>query len=58
MIIKKIAIDICEACLNGDGQECHTPECALFLHTVDLPIDPGLFTVLHQWEITTEDDKD
>jgi hypothetical protein len=37
--LKLIAITICEPCLKGDGEECHTPGCALWLHAVDLPID-------------------
>lgn len=50
MTIKRVVIDICEACLDGLGQECHTPECALFLHAVDLPIHKGMITVLDSWE--------
>ena len=50
MKIKHISIRICEACLNGEGQECHTPGCALFMHSVDLPIDPGLYQVLDEYE--------
>lgn len=49
MIVKYIAIRICEACLNGEGEECHTPGCALFLHKVDLPIDPRLYTILAEY---------
>ena len=49
MKIKHISIYICEACLNGKGQECHTPGCALFLHSVDLPIDPRLYQVLDEY---------
>lgn len=60
-----IEITICRACLDGEGDECHTPECALYLHRVDLPItnyrvvaeradSPVLFegtcdTLMHQW---------
>lgn len=28
---------ICEPCVHGEGKECHTPECALFLR--DVPED-------------------
>lgn len=28
---------ICEHCVHGEGSECHTPECALFLR--DVPPD-------------------
>ena len=48
MLIKQIVIWICEACLKGEVQECHTPGCALFLHAVDLPIYEELYTVLEQ----------
>jgi len=48
MKIKYIAIRICDACLKGEGQECHTPGCALFLHKVDLPIDENLYLVLDE----------
>jgi len=50
MIIKHIAIRICEACLAGEGDECHTPGCALFLHSVDLPIDECMYIVLDEYE--------
>ncbi len=55
MKIKHIKIRICEACLDGIGQECHTPGCALFLHSVDLPIAPELYEVLDEYEF--EEDK-
>ena len=38
MKLHTIKIRICEACLNGEGQECHTPGCAMWLHTVDHPL--------------------
>jgi hypothetical protein len=41
-----IAIDICRPCLAGEGEECHTPGCALWMHRVDLPIDPVWYEVL------------
>jgi hypothetical protein len=46
VIVHQIVIWICEACLKGEGSECHTPGCALFLHRVDLPIDELLYTVI------------
>ena len=49
MILKRIIITICDACLLGIGSECHTPGCALFLHKVDLPISP-LYEVLDEYE--------
>lgn len=48
MKLKLIAIEICEACLDGKGEECHTPGCALFLHRVDLPICPMHYKVLSE----------
>jgi len=50
MKLKWIKIIICEACLYGEGEECHTPGCALFLHSVDLPIHPEMYEVLDEWE--------
>ena len=50
MIIKKIAIWICQACLDGEGEACHMPGCALFLHKVDISIDPNLYEVLGEME--------
>lgn len=40
--LRHIAVTICQACIDGTGQECHTPGCALWLHRVDLPIDERL----------------
>ena len=50
MKIKRIEIDICEACLDGKGEECHTPGCALWLHRVDLPIHPEMYKVIAEYE--------
>jgi hypothetical protein len=36
--VQTVVVSICDACIDGEGQECHTPGCALFLHSVDLPI--------------------
>ena len=47
-MLKTIKITICQDCLDGKGEECHTPGCALFLHTVDLPIDERLYAVIEQ----------
>jgi hypothetical protein len=49
MLLKKIEITICQACLDGVGSECHTPGCALWLHKVDLSIDPNLYRVIKVW---------
>lgn len=57
MKIKRIVIDICEACLAGEGEMCHTPECALCRHSVDLPIWPELYHVVHEYDSTTTDEE-
>lgn len=44
--LRTIMITICQPCLDGVKSECHTPGCALFLHRVDLPIHPELYTVI------------
>ena len=46
MKVKTIIINICEACLNGVPEECHTPGCALYLHTINLPINPEFYEIL------------
>jgi len=49
--VHRVAIQICQPCLDGEGHECHTPGCALWLHRVDLPIHEGVYTILHtHWE--------
>lgn len=51
MKIKKVQIWLCEACLNGEGEECHTPGCALFLHnSPGMPIMPELYEILDEIE--------
>ncbi|MGB3443966.1 MAG: hypothetical protein WBA97_34960 [Actinophytocola sp.] len=36
--VHKITLNLCEPCINGVGEECHTPGCDLWLHAVDMPI--------------------
>lgn len=50
MKVHKIVIWICEACLRGEGDECHTPGCALFLHAVDIPIHRELYEIIESRE--------
>ncbi len=51
MKIKKIEIWLCELCLNGEGEECHTPGCALFLHdSPGHPIIRELYKILEEHE--------
>ena len=35
--LKRVEMLVCTACLDGIGEECHTPGCSMFLHSVDLP---------------------
>jgi hypothetical protein len=42
-----VAIRICVPCLNGRGDICNTPGCALFLHnSPGFPIDPMLYETI------------
>jgi hypothetical protein len=54
--IRKIVIDICEPCLSGRGEMCDTPGCALFLHSVDIPIAPEVYQVVHRYEVDLDGD--
>lgn len=58
MLVKLVAIWLCEACLNGEGQECHTPDCAMFLHRVDLPFHPEIYQVLHEQDSIGDETED
>ncbi len=49
IMLKEVVITICQPCLSGEGEECHTPGCALFLHSVDLPFNDDLYTVLREY---------
>ena len=50
MIIKRIIIALCEACLKGEGEECHTPQCALYMHnSPGHEIWPEMYEILSQW---------
>jgi hypothetical protein len=48
IMLKTIKITICEMCLEGIGEVCHVPGCALCRHRVDLPIAPELYEVLEE----------
>ena len=56
MKIKTIKIDLCELCLAGIGEECHTPDCAMFLrNSPGLPLHEEMYKVLGEREsIITE----
>ena len=42
--VKEYAIYLCQECIDGIGKECNTPGCALFLHSVDIPIHREVLT--------------
>lgn len=44
--LKTIRITICADCLDGIGETCKTPGCALLSHRVDLAIDPSSYDVI------------
>lgn len=47
-VVKLVKIHLCELCLRGEGEECHVPECALFMHRCpDRPIMPELYEVIN-----------
>lgn len=47
VLLHTVKIQLCELCLRGVGEECHTPECALWLHdSPGIPIHPELYEVL------------
>lgn len=50
MKLRTIVITLCQACLDGEGEECHTPGCAMFLHRVDLPFAPESYEVLAEFD--------
>jgi hypothetical protein len=42
-----VQLRLCDACLAGLGEECHTPGCALYMHrSPGHPIMPELYEVL------------
>jgi hypothetical protein len=37
--LRRVTLNLCEPCINGEGGECHTPGCALWMHSApDIPI--------------------
>ena len=49
--VHSYVIELCDACIAGEGEECHTPGCALWLHSVSLPIHREILTkVAPIWE--------
>lgn len=46
--VRHVEMWLCEDCIKGVGEECHTPGCALFLHPVGLSIAPELLVFLDE----------
>lgn len=37
--LARVTLDVCQACLKGEGGECHTPGCAFWMSTApDVPL--------------------
>ena len=37
--LRKVTIWLCEPCVNGEGGECHSPGCALWINRApDIPV--------------------
>lgn len=42
-----VTLTLCDACLDGDGGECHTPGCALWMVSApDVPIRERADTII------------
>jgi hypothetical protein len=51
MKVHTVKTTICEACLRGEGDECHTPGCVLWLHnSPGHPLIPEFYEILSTWE--------
>jgi len=50
MKIYRVELLLCEACIKGEGEMCHTASCILCRHSVDLPIDLELTTIIETFE--------
>lgn len=67
-LVHLVKINLCELCLQGAGEECHTPGCALFLHnSPGLPIAPEMYEIVnkdnskecvHPWESIYRENED
>ena len=52
MKVKLVQMWVCEACLNGKGEECHTPGCILYMHnSPGDPLIPELYEVLEEYDV-------
>ena len=40
--VRFVQLWLCDLCLDGDGEQCHTPDCSLWLNRPpDMPIRNG-----------------
>ncbi len=53
--VKRIAINVCEMCLEGRGEECHVPVCYYCFHGVPDAFDARMYDVLEEFEFETDD---
>lgn len=38
--LRRVTLDLCVLCLNGEGGECHSPGCALWINRApDIPVN-------------------
>lgn len=43
--LHRVTLDLCEGCISGQGGQCHTPGCILWIHDVDaIPLDRDRIT--------------
>ncbi len=56
--VKEYLIELCDACIAGEGRECHTPGCALWLHRVDIPIERELLLdpIQYRWSFFNDEE--
>jgi hypothetical protein len=53
--LKRVQMLLCTSCLDGIGEECHTPGCAMYLHRVDLPFPKDTYTEVADAAATTSE---
>lgn len=43
--LRHVTLHICEGCIGGQGGQCHTPGCILWMHDVDaIPLNRDAIT--------------
>jgi hypothetical protein len=50
--LRRVTVHLCEPCLNGEGGECHTPGCALWMNRAP---DVGVITYEDIYHSLTRD---